>query len=280
MSYCERCGAKIQEGTKFCPECGAPQRERQSAEEAAGPYAYAGTGCECGNNQNRPLYTGSGIWSNHEVKSAGKAAMKRNYWICVLVGIISIAVNSLGKTGGNISWTFNQNGGFAVKNAVDYAVSYAGSSGWSGMLLTVFVVNIVQHCCERFMLVNQRRPAELGELNAFTPYLNKVAVLFLRDLFTLLWTLLFIIPGIIKAYEYRMVTYILAEHPDISWKDALDRSKEMMYGHKMKAFLLDLSFFGWILLGILTLGIVFIFYTQPYMMNTSAALYERLRIEF
>ena len=157
------------------------------------------------------------------------------------------------------------------------AASFTGFSGPVRVLLSIFVVNFGVHLCDRFMLVNQRKTADLDELWTSDSYFNKVATLFLRDLFTILWTFLFIIPGIIKAYQYRMVTYILADHPEMSWQEVLNRSKEMMRGNKMKAFLLDLSFIGWILLGVLTLGIVFIFYTQPYMMSTGAALYERLQ---
>lgn len=80
-------------------------------------------------------------------------------------------------------------------------------------------------------------------------YLHQLAMVFL-------WTLLFIIPGIIKGYAYSLVSYIIADNSDINSKDALKLSEEMMKGNKGKLFVLELSFIGWHLLAILTLGIL------------------------
>ena len=89
--------------------------------------------------------------------------------------------------------------------------------------------------------------------------------------------MLFVIPGIVKGYEYRMIPYLLAEHPEMSTKDAFARSKEMMSGNKWKAFVLDLSFLGWKLLSLLTCGILSVFYVTPYEHATNAALYDALK---
>ena len=78
--------------------------------------------------------------------------------------------------------------------------------------------------------------------------MNVVLVMFLKNLFTSLWTLLFVIPGIVKHYEYLMIPYILAENPGMDRKEAFQISKRMMDGQKMETFILDLSFIGWILL--------------------------------
>jgi hypothetical protein len=91
-----------------------------------------------------------------------------------------------------------------------------------------------------------------------------------------LWTLLFIIPGIVKAYEYRMIPYILAENPHMSRKEVFAASKSMMMGNKWKAFVLDLSFLGWHILSVFTVGILELFYVAPYVYATNAALYEAL----
>ena len=97
------------------------------------------------------------------------------------------------------------------------------------------------------------------------------------DLFTYLWSLLFVIPGIIKGYEYRMIPYILAENPGIDYREAFAASKQMMDGNKWKAFVLDLSFFGWNFLSIFTCGILAIFYVMPYIYMTNAELYVALK---
>lgn len=101
--------------------------------------------------------------------------------------------------------------------------------------------------------------------------------MFMKDLFIFLWTLLFIIPGIIKRYEYMMIPYLLAENPDMSRQDAFAESKRMMDGNKMDAFLLDLSFIGWFILGAITFNIVNILYTTPYMELAHAELYHTLK---
>ena len=101
--------------------------------------------------------------------------------------------------------------------------------------------------------------------------------MFLMDLFTALWTLLFVIPGIIKSYEYKMIPYLLAEDPEMSYQDAFAKSKEMMHGQKWNAFVLDLSFIGWHILSAFTLGILGIFYVMPYYYQTSAELYLTLK---
>ena len=93
------------------------------------------------------------------------------------------------------------------------------------------------------------------------------------DLFISLWSLLLIIPGIIKSYEYLMVPYILAENPQMDRKEIFEISRRMMDGEKMNAFLLDLSFLGWIFLTVLTCGVAGILYVQPYMMATRTELY-------
>ena len=96
-------------------------------------------------------------------------------------------------------------------------------------------------------------------------------------LFEILWSLLLVIPGIIKAYEYRMIPYILGDNPNIDREEAFALSNMMMQGNKGKAFVLDLSFLGWYILNGMTLGILGIFYVNPYVNQTNAALYLKLK---
>ena len=91
----------------------------------------------------------------------------------------------------------------------------------------------------------------------------------------ILWTLLFIIPGIVAAYRYAMVPYLMAEHPDMSVSQAFERSKAMMNGHKGELFLLHLSFIGWWLVSALTLGLGALVVT-PYMSFSETAFYRNL----
>lgn len=146
-------------------------------------------------------------------------------------------------------------------------------------LMKLLVFNPLEIGCRGFFARNTELPAELGEMRrGFKPsYGRNVGGMFLRDLFIFLWSLLFIIPGIIKAYSYRMVPYILADDPSIGGKDAITASRQMMDGHKWNTFVLDLSFIGWGILSVLTLGILGIFYVHPYKASTDAELYETLK---
>ena len=101
--------------------------------------------------------------------------------------------------------------------------------------------------------------------------------MFLHDLYIALWTCLLIIPGIIKCYSYRMVPFILAENPRMPSNQIIQRSKEMMNGHKLETFLLDLSFIGWEFLSIISLGIVRVLWTEPYYFQTNTKLYKSLK---
>ena len=101
--------------------------------------------------------------------------------------------------------------------------------------------------------------------------------MFFKDLFTALWSLLLIIPGIIKGYEYCMIPYLLAEDPSISKDDAFAATKQMMDGDKWNTFVLDLSFIGWAFLGVLTCCILNIFYVAPYQNLTNAQLFYALK---
>ena len=107
-------------------------------------------------------------------------------------------------------------------------------------------------------------------------YLNTVKIMFWKEVKIFLWSLLFIIPGIIKSYEYSMVPYILAENPQISCERAFELSRQMTKGEKWKIFVLDLSFIGWRILGMLCCCVGEIF-LQPYIEATYAELYQVMR---
>ncbi len=146
------------------------------------------------------------------------------------------------------------------------------------IVIDAFVVNPLEIGIRRFGIANLNTKAEVKEIGfGFDHnYKNGVKAMFLKDLYTFLWSLLFVIPGIVKSYEYRMIPYLLADHPDMTYKQAFAESRRMMSGQKWRAFVLDLSFIGWDILSILTLGILSIFYVEPYRFMTNAALYEAL----
>lgn len=162
---------------------------------------------------------------------------------------------------------------FAIVFIIIFAIAMA-----IAIVLDAFVINPLEIGIRRFGLANLNAKAEVKEIGFGYDhnYKNGVKTMFFRDLYTFLWSLLFIIPGIVKSYEYRMIPYLLADHPDMTSEQAFAESKRMMTGQKWNAFVLDLSFIGWDILSILTLGILSIFYVEPYKFMTKAALYEKL----
>ena len=125
------------------------------------------------------------------------------------------------------------------------------------------------------MLFRSRNPDLKDIFSRFDRFGDGFLLSLFTGLFTALWMLLFIIPGIVAAYSYAMAPFILEENPEMKAMDAIRASKEMMYGHKAELFVLDLSFYGWTLLCILSLGIGFL-WLNPYRASAYAAFYRRL----
>ena len=147
------------------------------------------------------------------------------------------------------------------------------------LALDIFLINPFSVGGKRFMVKSVEDMAQVKEITyGFDhSYKNIVRVMFRMDLSIFLWTLLLIIPGVIKMYEYYMVPYILTENPNMEYKAAMQMSRDMMEGNKWKTFVLGLSFILWHILGTLTFGIVEVLYVQPYRNLTFAALYCQLR---
>ncbi len=114
--------------------------------------------------------------------------------------------------------------------------------------------------------------------NLFEGYKDFVRIfttLLLKTVYVMLWTLLLIVPGIIKNYSYAMTEYVLADRKDLSYNQAIEESMRLMQGNKWRLFVLDLSFIGWALLCLLTMGIGFLFLV-PYMHVARAHFYADL----
>ena len=109
-------------------------------------------------------------------------------------------------------------------------------------------------------------------------FARNIVTYLLMAIFEVLWTLLLIIPGIIKSYAYAMTGYILTDNPNIGANDAITKSRQMMRGHKWQLFCLDLSFIGWYIVGMLCLGIGLL-WVAPYHEMARAHFYEELRTQ-
>ena len=114
---------------------------------------------------------------------------------------------------------------------------------------------------------------------AFNQWGRNVGGMLLMAVYTFLWTLCFIIPGIIKSFSYAMTPYILNERPELTADEAIELSMKMMEGHKMDLFIFYLSFIGWYLLAILTCFIGYL-WLIPYVYTAQAAFYEDVKAEY
>ena len=236
------------------------------------------------------------MWETSEIKQRGKAAFRMNYWKCVAVSILMSVL-----TAGVTTVTYNQstNGQGADQqveqiqnafNSLTPAQQIAIAAGIAGsltliisvsILLDLFVFNPLKVGCYAFFRENVKEPpADFSHIGVgFGNYVHTFVTLFLKDLFVSLWSLLFIVPGLIKSYSYRMVPYIITDHPELSPTETINLSRQMMNGHKWHAFCYDLSFIGWFILTVLTLGILGVFWTEPYKDSSDAALYLAIKGE-
>lgn len=148
-----------------------------------------------------------------------------------------------------------------------------------GLLLSIVTLPIAIGWSWLALSVARDEETKIADL--FEPYkmfLKAIGVSIVQTIFLGLWFLLFIIPGIIKSFSYMLTYYIIRDEPSIGILDAITRSRQMMDGHKKEAFFLVLSFIGWFLLGIITLGIGFL-WIGPYFSVTIAKFYDRVRGE-
>lgn len=152
------------------------------------------------------------------------------------------------------------------------------------LLISLFVVNPLLVGMRQFFMMAQKEEADPKDYQVFlfgfreNRYAPIFKTMLSRDILVFLWTLVFVIPGVIKRYEYRMVPYILAENPEIDSREALALSKDMMFGQKWDVFILDLSFLLWDALSRITFGIVGAAYVNPYKAMTDAELYAVLKL--
>ena len=126
------------------------------------------------------------------------------------------------------------------------------------------------------LVIKDQKPEVKDAFSGFDDFWSAFKVTFFVGLFTFLWSLLFVIPGIVKSISYSMSMFILAENKGKAALECINESKQMTEGHKAELFVLGLSFIGWILLGVITLGIAYI-WVIPYMETTFANAYQSLK---
>ena len=227
------------------------------------------------------------------LKDRAQTVMKRDYWKCFLAALVLQAFTAgLPSTGINYMWR-NSHG---IESGVSYPFvgSFTGFFGFLfilpfillfavlGIAVASILVKLIAAPLEvggrRFFLEASQARYNLGNLGfGFSgDFFNVFKTVLLRDIFVYLWSLLLIIPGIIKHYSYYLVGFLLAENPSMDYKRALYLSSEMTRGYKFQIFVLELSFLGWLILGGLLFG-VGTFFVFPYIKATETEMYLFLR---
>lgn len=179
------------------------------------------------------------MWNRQQVKEQAKLIMKRNYWkmfvVTLLTGILTggkttIIERAQDFASNNLSYDAQPI--FYSSNFQYIFYSFISVASILGILYTIFIGNVIVVGKNGYFIKNNNENPELSEIfKGFKGnYLNVVKFLFLMDLKALLWLFLFIVPGVIKAYEYSMIPYLLAENPNLSADEAFSLSKQMTTG--------------------------------------------------
>lgn len=191
-----------------------------------------------------------------ELKAQAKEQLRGKVWMFFLVSVIM----------------------YAILIPVTFLAELEGIAAIIG-LVAIYVITppLSLGLTMVYLDVTYGDPVEISTLFKGFTMMGKAIKLFLwMLLFIYLWMLLLIIPGIVKSYSYSMAYYILAENPDMKAKDALTESKIIMQGHKWEFFVLQLSFFWWALLVLVTFGIAAI-YVSPYQQLTFTNFYHNIK---
>lgn len=242
------------------------------------------------------------MWNREQIKSHAKLFLKTNYWtafaVCLVATLLGASMHSIdvikrvnGPTQEQANLVINTlTNPFGPINEFFKDPARAVWASVVGAISLTFVIVLIIF---RIIVSNNIRVGRaryflhaIGGDNrfdylfsAFTrgEWTNFSVKLLKLDIIIFLWSLLLVIPGIVKGYQYTFVEYILAEHPEYSLKKAMAISTQMTNNDKFNLFVLDLSFIGWYILGSLAFGIGN-FFVDPYPKATEATLY-RLKVE-
>ena len=237
------------------------------------------------------------MWTRRLLKENAKIAFRRNYLTCVLVCAVSGLISSLVtnfSSDSEVSLTTEDLEILYDPVRLEALIRQTSQSMLLFLLMSailafvlslvssVFVTNILTIGNHRYFLENREHRVEFTKV--FYGFRNgrywpNVRIMLLRILYVWGWSLLFVIPGIVKAYSYMLVPYILAENTYMDRQRVFELSGEMMKGHKWEAFKLEFSFFGWMFLSAMTGGLLGSFYVNPYWSATFAEFYSAIKAE-
>lgn len=256
------------------------------------------------------------MWTREQLKTNAKEILRKSYWWAFLVCLVFGIIAGLGSSSGRINTgstsmknTGSQQSIIKVddivgrdsnmtpqqKQQLQQAIDSYFNPVSIGLGVTAAILSLIVSLIKLALNIFLINPVRVGYSkyfieqhydrvdfkNLFTgfmggKYLARVKTMFFKTLYTFLWTLLFIIPGIIKGYSYYLIPYILADNPDISTDRAFEISMKTMDGEKWDFFVLQLSFIGWNLLGMLACC-VGLYFVEPYVQTTYCEFYLAMR---
>ena len=217
------------------------------------------------------------LTTNKNLRAAALTALEGKWTPAVLTTLVYMVISGIFT------------GPYQVQNFERMKMLAAGNTtlpsgmAWSSLWMLAGMILVLIPLIYGFYIVflgtvrNQTEPKIEGLFEGFKVNYGKIiGTMFLMEIYVALWSLLLVIPGIIKMYSYAMTPYILKDEPELGADAVITKSMAMMRGNKMKLFLLDLSFIGWALLAIITCGIGFL-WLSPYMVSARAAFYLDLK---
>lgn len=220
-----------------------------------------------------------------DFRKTAREALKGKWGLAVGTGIVAALLGgSTIGTGTSIDVNIDSSDIETIKTVADNATPLLTAIALT-ILSVVLVISIAMFILGSIVqlgyanfntrLVDNANPEFNNLFGYFKHWKNAVLTNLLKSIYIVLWTLLFVIPGIIAAFSYAMTPYILADNPDLSPREALKISKEMMRGNKWRLFCLSFSFIGWQLLCGLTLGIGYL-WLNPYIAAAHADFYREI----
>jgi len=232
-----------------------------------------------------------------DFRTEARDSLRGKWGIAVLAGLIASMLGAIASQGPQVKLNFSESGANVALRFANQDI-FSSAEGWlprvgavfmSGaayLIVTALVMSVILFVLgsvigvgyAKFILELTARQQD-PQLNTlflyFEHWKTAAAARLLQSVYVLLWSLLFVFPGIVASLSYSMTSYILAENPELTASQALERSKEMMTGNRRRLFWLEFSFIGWSILSAMTLGIGEL-WLRPYKNAATAAFYREI----
>lgn len=224
--------------------------------------------------------------TSKELRVKAWNSLKGKYWraflVILVLGLLASIGTSLETGSQNLTETINLVDPSEMDETMELGAAVVGTIATVmavvGMAISLFVGNAADVGLAHYFILNtDSKPSFADAFYGFkVKYLRNIGTLLLVGIKLALWSLLLVVPGIIKSFEYAIIPYILADDPEISSKEAFRKAKEMMMGNKWRLFKLNFSFFGWFVLCVVTCGLGTPF-LLPYVSAANAEFYAELK---